>query len=120
MISNPRGKPSNIPVHDDEDIAFRNRFVFLWTLSNGLLALAVQSPRWWLYLISVISGGVNGGSPSTASMQDMERRAADRRNMYFALLFAMNFGLTMIRFVGVRDLSFCLEFILFGLLIGII
>jgi chitin synthase len=78
------------PSMDDQNRTFRTRLVVFWMLSNAGLAIAIEN--------------ING-LPSTNVSED-QANLRDKQNSYFAFILYSTFGLALVRFIGVRGVSF--------------
>ncbi|KAG5343093.1 hypothetical protein C0989_000083 [Termitomyces sp. Mn162] len=77
------------PTMDDQNRTFRTRLVAAWMLSNATLAIAIEN--------------ING-LPSDNPEAD-EASLRQKQNFYFGVILYSTFGLSAVRFLGVRDLS---------------
>lgn len=73
------------PTMDDENKTFRTRLVAMWMVTNAGLAFAIESG--------------SGVSSTTSELQS-------RQSTYFAIILYSTFGLSLVRFIGVRFLSY--------------
>ena len=78
------------PTMDDSNKTFRTRLVAFWMLSNAGLAVAIENIN-----------GLQNTSDATAD----ENKLRLKQNTYFAIILYSTFGLSLVRFIGVRDLS---------------
>lgn len=83
------------PTMDDQNKTFRTRLVACWMLSNAGLAVAIQN----------IDGLPTGDEAAdNAALQA-------KQNTYFAIILYSTFGLAAVRFTGVSEPRFKLEFV---------
>jgi chitin synthase len=82
------------PSMDDQNKTFRTRLVVFWMLSNAALAIAIEN--------------ING-LPSSNETQD-EDNLRHKQNQYFAFILLSTFGLSAVRFIGVRGVPSFLRF----------
>src|SRR6266404_6258052 len=75
---------------DDQNKTFRTRLVVFWMLTNAGLAIAIEN--------------INGLHSSSESVDEENLRK--KQNIYFAFILYSTFGLSAVRFIGVR--KFCL------------
>jgi chitin synthase len=80
------------PSLDDQNKTFRTRLVVFWMLSNAGLAIAIEN--------------ING-LPSNNASED-QQNLRHKQNDYFAFILFSTFGLSAVRFIGVRSISFSL------------
>ena len=83
---------------DDENKIFRTRLVGFWMLTNAALVIAIQNINGWLNL--------NDPQLSLADVAQFEFDRRTKRDFYFEFILFATFGLTLIRFIGVRISSF--------------
>lgn len=83
---------------DDENKIFRTRLVGFWMLTNAALVIAIQNINGWLNL--------NDPQLSLAEVAQFEFDRRTKRDFYFEFILFATFGLTLIRFIGVRISSF--------------
>lgn len=72
----------------DKNRTFRTRLVAVWMLSNAGLAVAIES--------------LNGVSSGNATKDEQALQA--KQHTYFSLILWTTFGLSFVRFMGVRSL----------------
>lgn len=77
------------PTMDDQNKTFRTRLVAMWMVTNAGLAIGIEA-------ISGVSGS------STSNQQELQ----SRQSTYFAIILYSTFGLSAIRFIGVRFLPY--------------
>jgi chitin synthase len=78
------------PSMDDQNKTFRTRLVVFWMLSNAGLAIAIQN--------------LNGLSTNNEATDQAELHK--KQNTYFAFILYSTFGLSAVRFMGVRGFRF--------------
>lgn len=87
------------PTLDDDNKTFRTRLITSWLLTNAILVLVVENLNGWLNL--------DDPNISKASIQAFNNTYSSRRNGYFSFILYATFGLSLFRFIGVRNfLSF--------------
>jgi chitin synthase len=79
------------PSPDDQNKTFRTRLVVFWMLTNAALAIAIEN--------------INGLPSSNESLDQQDLRK--KQNYYFAFILYSTFGLSAVRFTGVR--GFCVN-----------
>jgi chitin synthase len=81
------------PSMDDQNKTFRTRLVSCWMLSNAALAVAIEN--------------ING-LESADNVAEEEQSLRKKQNIYFAFILYATFGLSAVRFIGVRNPCFTL------------
>ena len=76
------------PSMDDQNRTFRTRLVVFWMLSNAGLAVAIENIN-----------GLTSSDNETAQEDDLRKK----QNIYFAFILYATFGLSAVRFMGVRN-----------------
>lgn len=79
---------------DDENKIFRTRLVGFWMLTNAALVVAIQNINGWLNL--------DDPNLTAAKVNQFEFDWRSKRDVYFEVVLFATFGLTLIRFIGVR------------------
>lgn len=74
------------PTLDDQNKTFRTRLVAVWMLTNATLAIAIE----------------NINSVPNQDLEKDEQALAKKQSTYFAFILYSTFGLSAIRFIGVR------------------
>ena len=83
---------------DDENKIFRTRLVGFWMLTNAALVVAIQNINGWLNL--------DDPNLTAAKVNQFEFDWRSKRDVYFEVVLFATFGLTLIRFIGVRIYPF--------------
>ncbi|KAG8830026.1 Chitin synthase, class 2 [Serendipita sp. 399] len=76
------------PTMDDSNRTFRTRLVICWMLSNAFLAVLIEN--------------INGPRPAGVSDAEIDLQLRRRQNTYFKFILWATFGLSFVRFLGVR------------------
>jgi hypothetical protein len=77
------------PSMDGQDKSFRARLVVFWMLTNAGLAVAIEN--------------ING---LDTNLTEGEAKLREKQNTYFAFILLSTFGLSAVRFMGVRGFVF--------------
>ena len=77
------------PSKDDQDKTFRTRMVVFWMLMNAGLAVAIEN--------------IDG---LDINLTEGEAKVREKQNTYFAFILFSTFGLSAVRFMGVRGFVF--------------
>ena len=77
------------PSMDDQNKTFRTRLVVFWMLTNAGLAVAIEN--------------ING---LDSNLTEGEAKLREKQNAYFAFILLSTFGLSAVRFMGVRGFVF--------------
>lgn len=83
---------------DDENKVFRTRLVGLWMLSNAALVVAIQNINGWLNL--------DDPNLTVAAVNQFELETRNKTDFYFEVVLYAAFGLTLVKFIGVRVCHF--------------
>lgn len=83
---------------DDENKIFRTRLVGFWMLTNAALVVAIQNINGWLNL--------DDPNLTAVKVNQFEFDWRSKRDVYFEVVLFATFGLTLIRFIGVRIYPF--------------
>lgn len=76
------------PTMDDQNKTFRTRLVSFWMFTNAGLAIAIENMS---------------GFSTNDDLEQQEKDLQKMQNQYFAVILYSTFGLSLIRFIGVRD-----------------